>query len=469
MKENVDLLGNDETIEVKNEVLEQYDVEENNDVPNVLEEIDENEVKIFSKAHDPGIDSLLSKYERGTLSLVPLGQRRLVWKQHDKSLLMLSALQGVPLPQLYLSEEQDGSEGVIDGKQRLNAFFDFITNKFPLKFTKESIGTSDPKYVIKSGRGTRGRYFKELTTAQQDKIMYYPIRTITLLKECDPELKFLVFERLNGTGTELNAQELRNSVFRGKYNDLLTELAASDDFLNLIRETDGRLSRMFDVEYVLRFAAFFQSRYTQNSLKKFLNQHMKTYQHSITDEQIRSLKLAFKTGLSNCKTLFGENAFRNFIKGKDGINGGWNKSFSVVLYELCMVTLARYDKSLVMRHLEEIRESWIDLITSEEFLHIQSQGHTSDAGNVYRRFTMWETRLHSIMGNDKKEPRCFSNELKKSLFIVNSTCSICGQQIMSIDDAAVDHIEQYWLGGKTIPSNARLSHRFCNNSRSKFN
>ena len=32
-------------------------------------------------------------------------------------------------------------------------------------------------------------------------------------------------------------------------------------------------------------------------------------------------------------------------------------------------------------------------------------------------------------------------------------------------DSAVDHIEQYWMGGKTIPENARLTHRFCNWSR----
>jgi HNH endonuclease len=33
------------------------------------------------------------------------------------------------------------------------------------------------------------------------------------------------------------------------------------------------------------------------------------------------------------------------------------------------------------------------------------------------------------------------------------------------DDAAVDHIEQYWRGGKTILENARLAHRYCNGAR----
>src|SRR5664280_1704171 len=50
----------------------------------------------------------------------------------------------------------------------------------------------------------------------------------------------------------------------------------------------------------------------------------------------------------------------------------------------------------------------------------------------------------------------------------NNTCAICGNRILNIDDAAVDHIKQYWTGGKTIPENARLAHRFCNNARPRI-
>jgi hypothetical protein len=50
----------------------------------------------------------------------------------------------------------------------------------------------------------------------------------------------------------------------------------------------------------------------------------------------------------------------------------------------------------------------------------------------------------------------------------NPTCAICSQRILHIDDAAIDHLEQHWHGGKTIPENARLTHRYCNFARSKF-
>lgn len=56
-------------------------------------------------------------------------------------------------------------------------------------------------------------------------------------------------------------------------------------------------------------------------------------------------------------------------------------------------------------------------------------------------------------------------KLKEELMDNDPTCAICGQRIGSVDDAALDHIKQYWMGGKTIPENARLTHRYCNWSR----
>ena len=65
------------------------------------------------------------------------------------------------------------------------------------------------------------------------------------------------------------------------------------------------------------------------------------------------------------------------------------------------------------------------------------------------------------------QQRCFSRKLKLELYTADPTCELCGQHISNLDDAAVDHIEQYWLGGKTELENARLAHRYCNWARSR--
>ena len=61
--------------------------------------------------------------------------------------------------------------------------------------------------------------------------------------------------------------------------------------------------------------------------------------------------------------------------------------------------------------------------------------------------------------------RVFSRQLKKEMFEANPTCAICGNKISLIDDAAMDHDKRYWLGGRTIPENANLTHRLCNLKR----
>ena len=90
---------------------------------------------------------------------------------------------------------------------------------------------------------------------------------------------------------------------------------------------------------------------------------------------------------------------------------------------------------------------------------------TSSVQAVTERFDKWRHAVEDIMGIGQKEPRCFSQQLKDDLFKNNPTCAICNQSILTVDDAAVDHIEQYWQGGKTIPENARLAHRYCNWTR----
>jgi hypothetical protein len=107
------------------------------------------------------------------------------------------------------------------------------------------------------------------------------------------------------------------------------------------------------------------------------------------------------------------------------------------------------------------------MTSDQEFIDSIDRG-TSEVQAVTTRFDKWRLTLQDIIGIAQKEPRCFSLKLKQELYDNEQTCSICGQNIQNIDDAAMDHIEQYWAGGKTIPENARLTHRYCNGARPRW-
>jgi hypothetical protein len=228
---------------------------------------------------------------------------------------------------------------------------------------------------------------------------------------------------------------------------------------------------MRDVELVLRFAAFYHASYLNYAppIRRFLNRDMIKYQN-MSEADEKELIAAFKNAVHNVKTLFGRHAFRRFYKGNQSHpDGTWEaRTFSASIYDVLMYSLSRLEKQLVHRHLEEIREAFIYRMTADDVFVETIERGTSNKQMITKRFDIWRRQLDEILGtSEPNNPRCFSFELKQQLYEQDNKCGLCGQRILTIDDAAVDHIEQYWRGGLTIPPNARLAHRYCNWARSK--
>lgn len=416
--------------------------------------------KVYTDQGDPEIESLYGKYKRGKLDIQPDFQRHFVWDAKKSGRLIESALLEIPLPVIYLSEERDGKEYVIDGQQRLTTFFSFMDGQFP---NGKDFKLSGLKVFTELNR----KLFKDLDEELQDKIRYCKIRTITFRKESEADLKFEIFERLNTGAVSLNDQELRNCIYRGSYNKLLKELSKDNDFMSLLG-LKGPDKRMKDMELILRFAAFYHSTYLNYKppMRKFLNNDMEKYQH-ISDTEVTELKNAFKNTITIIKSLLDRHAFKRFYKGNENnTNGYWEpKKFNASLYDILMYSFAKENKNKVYQNLDSIREALINLMTNDQEFIDAIELSTSSVQAVTTRFDKFRLVLQNIIGIAEKEPRCFSLELKQELYDDNPTCLICSQKIQNIDDAAIDHVKQYWTGGRTIPENARLTHRYCNWAR----
>lgn len=416
--------------------------------------------KVFTEPTDAEISSLHNKFQRGKLVVQPDFQRDFVWDTRRASRLVESALLSIPIPTIYISEEPDNKEYVIDGQQRLTSFFSFLDGKFPDSNEFKLTG-------LQVFSELNGKKFSELSEAQQDAVRFYKLRTVTFNKESDQNLKFEIFERLNTGSVPLNDQELRNCIYRGPYNDLVHELSRDTDFTYLLGLTKPD-RRMKDVELVLRFCAFQNATYLRFKppMKAFLNKDAEA-KKSISPEEARALKAAFKNACQITRSVFGANAFKRFYRGTDKNPAGhWEpKKFNASLFDVVMYTFATENKNTIHQKLDAVREALIHLMTANQEFIASIELSTSSVQAVTKRFDLWRAALQDVIGVGHREPRCFTRNLKEQLFNTDPTCSICDQRIADVDDAAVDHIEQYWTGGKTIPENARLAHRFCNWSR----
>lgn len=423
-------------------------------------DIPQNRRRVKTEKQDLPVETLHMWTRRGKLNLQPDFQRFFVWNNVKASRLIESLLLDIPVPVIYVAEEANKTYSVVDGQQRLTSICAFIDGKFPdgRDFTLSSLR------VLGELNGAR---FRDLASEIQETILNAGLRLIIIEQDSDPDVKFEVFERLNLGAEKLNDQELRNSVYRGAYNVLLRDLSTNSHLLKILG-SDRPHKRMQDRQLILRFFAMCRTTHLRykSPMKAFLNREME--QHRDPDErELAEMRGAFERAIEMAYTVFGPNAFRRFHFGSSRhYDGYWEmRKLNVALWDTLLYSFTFFDKAQIVPNADRIREEFLDLLTTDSTFGEYITSTTDKPERILYRAETWQQRLRAVVGQADQGPRTFSLALKQSLYQADPTCQICGQRIHDLDDAEVDHIEHYWRGGKTIPENARLAHRYCNRAR----
>lgn len=426
--------------------------------PEVLD-IKPDERKIIWQAKDFSIREFASMTTDGELILQPEYQRNFVASASISSRLIESILMDVPIPVIYLAQERDGTFSVIDGQQRLTSFLSFVNGKYP---NGEEFKLTGLTVLTELNRLT----FAQLSRELQTKIRTTTIHSIIIKKESNEDIKFEIFERLNTGSTKLNEDEIRNTVYRGAYIKLLSELAANPTFHELVRKENFR-NRMVYRGMILRFLAVSEKSYLnyKSSMMQFCNKELRDNQH-LAPAKAKEYRQRFEHCLGLVKAVFGANAFRRYIPATATTLGRWAEGqINMALFDLQMIGFVNYSQNEVLRNADFIREALLDLMTNDEEFQLLIGYKTSDTDNVRRRFRIYFDMLDRIIGDSNYSQRTFSPQLKAKLFKENPICAISGQQILAIEDAEVDHIIPYSKGGPTSPENAQLVLRYFNRAK----
>jgi len=409
---------------------------------------------------NPTIKTLYDNWKSGDLLLQPEFQRNYVWDSQKASNLIESVLLKIPIPIIFTAEDNDIEE-VIDGQQRLTSIFSYIDGKFP-------DGTDFSLKNLKILNELSGLKFKELEEKFQKGILKRFLSVIKITQSSNEDIKFEMFERLNTNITRLNSQELRNCMYRGEYNTFIKKLSEYQVFQEILNKSEYK-KRMLDCELILMFFSFFNKNYDQykGNMKQFLNDEMRR-NRKISDKDKKDYEEVFKKSVDLIKVIFGKDAFCIYtIDEKTKIGNFESRKLNQGLYLILMYGFIPYSKNQIMPYCDLIREELINLqIHNKDFFDSLTGSGTNSKEKVIKKLEIWKETLKGIIGYPINEPRCFSKNLKEILFKDNSTCSICKQKILSVDDSEVDHINCYWKGGKTIPANAQLTHRICNRIKS---
>ncbi len=422
------------------------------------------ERKIVWQAKDFSIREFHTMKSDGELILQPEYQRNFVASPQIASRLIESILLDVPIPVIYLAEEQNGTTSVIDGQQRLTSFLSYLEGKFP---DGSEFKLSGLKVLAELNR----KPFAALDAELQMKIRKTTIHSIIIKKESNEDIKFEIFERLNTGSTKLNEDEIRNTVYRGPYIKLLKELSDNETFHELVGRENYR-TRMVYRGMVLRFLAISEKSYHnyKSSMKQFCNRELRDHRHLVA-EKAEEYRKRFLHCLDLVKVVFGATAFRRYIpgtfaEGAEPRAGNWGDSqINMALYDLQMVGFVHYSKADVLGRADALREGLLDLMTGDAEFQSLIGYKTSNTDNVRRRFEIYMEFLKRTIGDPTVSARTFSLKTKQKLFAQDATCALSGQRILSIEDSEVDHILPYNKGGATTEENAQLVLRYFNRQK----
>lgn len=321
--------------------------------------IDSNKNVVRTKSLDLSFNELLDMYRSGELQITPEYQRLFRWSEGQQSRFIESLILEMPLPPIFMIEEENGRYELIDGLQRISSYLHF---RGVLKAPHLEIaeGSKLKLYDCDIIGALNGLTIDDLPEAMVIRLKRMFIRVEVIRRESDRRLRYHMFKRLNTGGDPLSAQEVRNCTIRlldDKFNAFIGELAKNEDFKNCIRTiSDEQRYQLFDHELVLRFFTFknIGDQYTHD-VGDFMTEYMERVSEGKVNFDYGAERTIFERTFAVLSRTLGENAF-----GWMSDSGQLVARFSVYHYEAFSIGLQAVidrldpDDSTLMEKVKEV-------------------------------------------------------------------------------------------------------------------
>lgn len=324
---------------------------------------------ITSYGVDFDVEGLVRRLDREDI-FIPEFQREYVWNINEASRLIESLLLGLPVPGVFLAQDQDtGRLLVIDGQQRLLSLKYFYKGEFKPEDgakTKRIFRLNRVKNIYEN------KTYSELDSRDRINLDNAVIHATVIKQESpaeDDTSIYHIFERLNSGGRKLTPQEIRVAVYHGKLIELIKIINTTPSWRKIF---GAKNDRMKDVELILRFLAMMEN-YEKYSkpMVDFINKFCSKNRNP-SDDKCKYLGELFIQTINTFNNAINEKLFRPV------------RALNVALFESCMVGLAKRILSCNDISLEKVNICYYKLLENTEFNDLISQS-TADAKNVKRR------------------------------------------------------------------------------------
>lgn len=301
------------------------------------------------------------------LILNPPYQRLFRWDIKMQSELIESILIGMPVPPIFVFQNEAAKWELIDGLQRTRTLLNFLTKGSKQRFRDCEILT----YL-------NNKTFEELPENIQRMVKNTRLR-IELIEESDNIFsQYLMFNRLNSNGEKLEAQEIRNFLIyklnKAFYNEL-QYLSKTEEFLSSIHLKKERIDKQENVEYALKFFIGRELSTAKNIVKydkiedlltketeKYLIKHDNCYLENEYEKFNKTFSIIYK--------IFGENSFRYYMPNINSIANTFSMAIGISFI---------IDKIENMDDNDILKKVTSEYFTSDTYKKITSRGYSPTA------------------------------------------------------------------------------------------
>ena len=391
-------------------------------------------VRVNKKTITRSIRDLMTDFQSAKI-VIPAYQRTFVWDTSKQCRFIESIFMDIPIPPLFFLEKFDEETDttifeIIDGVQRLTTLGNFVSGTLKLA-NLENLPELNQSTFNSLPSNISGLFFER------------QINTIVIESDTHPEIQFEVFGRLNMGSVSLNAQELRNCMFHGEFNDFLIDCSKNqiyrqllDPFPRLKDPNPGKpdKNRMFDVELILRFFALYdlydleRNKYPDShgeTLNDYMRKHIKKEENLSEKNQLESLLIK---SLKMVEISFFGNQFKSFTIKKD--KAYFSNLINAAIFDVQMLGFVNYSLGDIQDKGEIIYQAFLDLCSYDRnFIDAISRSTNS---KVNERILIWTNKLKAIIEN----PEPYLDELlyKKNLFNKSPFCSSSEKRIESFEE-----------------------------------
>jgi hypothetical protein len=243
------------------------------------EEIDEAKRTVNTDTVQITLGEVSNMYTSKELNILPDFQRLFRWTNERKSNFVESILIGIPVPPVFVYEDENGTWELIDGLQRISTLLEFMG-------VLKDVDTGE---ILRS-RLQKTKYLPSLQgmvweqkadgEVQIDKAFQLFFRRarvdFQILKHpSDPKTKFDLFQRLNRGGAYANEQEVRTCsmvLADAEFTQAIRQFAQRDDVNGIFQITPEQRAAQRDIEYIVRMIVHTFADYDRSSdVQEFLD------------------------------------------------------------------------------------------------------------------------------------------------------------------------------------------------------